>query len=144
KNLKCIIVGDGPEMNNLKQLTKSLNLNKNIIFKGFVKESKEVISLMKSSKVFVLPSEREGFGITVIEANACGIPVITVNHKGNASQYLVQNNKNGYITNLNEKDIAEAISKTLKKKKEDWKTSQYVQKYDWSKIIKMFEEVYSK
>jgi glycosyltransferase involved in cell wall biosynthesis len=141
-NIKCIIVGDGPEMDNLKQLTKSLNLNKNVIFKGFVKESKEVISLIKSSKVFVLPSEREGFGITVIEANACGIPVVTINHKDNASKDLIKDGKNGYVCKLDEKDIADNIIKALKKKKEDWKTKEYVKKYDWSNIIKMFKEVY--
>ena len=140
KDKKLIIVGDGEEMENLKQLTQYLKLTKNIIFKGFVKESKEVISLIKSSRVFVLPSEREGFGITVIEANACGIPAITVNHRDNASKDLIQNNKNGYVCKLDEKDIAKAISQALKK--HDWKTKEYVKKYDWSNIIMQFKEVY--
>jgi glycosyltransferase involved in cell wall biosynthesis len=142
KRLKCIIVGDGPEMDNLKSLTKSLNLQKNIIFKGFLKDYSEVLSLIKSSRVFVLPSIREGFGFVTIEANACEIPVITVNHEDNASKDLIQDNKNGFVCNLDEKDIAEAISKALKKKKDDWKTKEYVKKYDWSNIIKMFKEVY--
>ncbi len=142
KNLKCIIAGDGPEMQNLKSLTKQLNLTKNIIFKGFVKEHDEVISLMKSSKVFVLPSEREGFGITVIEANACGIPVIAISHKDNASKDLIKEGKNGYVCNLNEKDIAENIIKSLKKK--DWKAKckAYVRKYGWNNVIMQFEDVY--
>jgi glycosyltransferase involved in cell wall biosynthesis len=140
KNIKCIIVGDGPEMNNLKTLAKTLNLTKNIIFKGFVKENKEVISLMKSSNVFVLTSTREGFGFVVIEANACGIPVITVNHKDNASKDLIQNNKNGFVCKLDEKSISENILKALNKR--DWKTKEYVKKYDWDNIIKMFKEVY--
>jgi glycosyltransferase involved in cell wall biosynthesis len=140
KNVKCIVVGDGPEMNNLKQLTKSLNLTKNIIFKGFIKEYKEVLSLIKSSKVFVLPSEREGFGFVVIEANACGIPVITISYKDNASKDLIQDGKNGFVCNLDEKSIANNITKALKKK--DWKTKEYVKKYDWPNIIAQFKEVY--
>jgi len=44
---------------------------------------------MKSSNVFVLPSTREGFGMVVIEANACGIPVIVVKHEMNAATELV-------------------------------------------------------
>ena len=48
-----------------------------------------LIGYMKSSKVFVLPSTREGFGMVVIEANACGIPVVTVNHPMNAAVDLV-------------------------------------------------------
>ena len=55
-----------------------------------MEKHEDVYSLMKSSKVFVLPSTREGFGISVIEANACGIPVITVRHENNASKDLIQ------------------------------------------------------
>ncbi len=140
KDIKCIIIGDGPEMQNLKFLTKQLNLQKNILFKGFVKENKEVIALIKSSKVFVLPSTREGFGISVIEANACGIPVITISHKDNASKDLITQDKNGYVCKLNEKDIAENINQALKNK--SWKTKEYVKQYDWDNIIMRFQEVY--
>src|SRR3989339_344689 len=86
KEHKLMIVGDGPEMNNLKELTKQLNLEKRVIF-----------------KVFVIPSSREGFGITVIEANVCGIPVITINHVNNASKCLILKGKNGFICELDEK-----------------------------------------
>jgi len=140
KDKKLIIVGDGEEMENLNQLAKSLNISKNVIFKGFLKESKEVISLIKSSKVFVLPSTREGFGITVIEANACEIPVITVNHKDNASKDLIQEGKNGYVCKLDERDIADNIIKALKRK--DWETKEYVKKYNWSNMIMQFKEAY--
>jgi glycosyltransferase involved in cell wall biosynthesis len=139
-SIKVIIVGDGPEMNNLKQLTKSLNLTSNITFKGYIKKSEDMLSLMKSSKVFVLPSTREGFGIVVLEANASGIPVITVNKKDNASKDLIQDGKNGYVCRLDEKDIADSILKALKKK--NWKTKEYVKKYDWPNIIAHFKEVY--
>lgn len=140
KNIKCIIVGGGPELNNLKKLTKKLNLQNNILFKGFIEKHEDVLSLMKSSKVFVLPSTREGFGIVVLEANACGIPVITVNGKNNASQYLIKNNINGYVTEIHEKYIAKEISKALEKT--SWITKEYVKKYDWDDIIMMFKEVY--
>jgi glycosyltransferase involved in cell wall biosynthesis len=140
KNIKCIIVGDGPELNNLKALTKSLNLQNNVIFKGFIQKHEDVLSLIKSSKVFVLPSTREGFGIVVIEANACGVPVITINHKNNASKDLIQEDKNGYISELNEFDIENKIEKALKKK--NWNTKQYIQKYDWNNIVMIFKEVY--
>jgi len=142
-NIKCIIVGDGEEMQNLKTLAKSLNLNKNIIFKGFIKEHAEVLSLMKSSKLFVLPSTREGFGITVIEANACGIPVITTKHKDNASRFLIDEGNNGYTTDLNEYDLSNKIEKSLEKaNKSGWNTKQYVKKYDWNNIIMKFKGVY--
>ena len=95
---------------------------------------------MKSSTLFVLPSSREGFGIVVLEANACGLPVVTVNHKDNASKDLITKGQNGFVCRLNDKDIAENIIKSLNKK--DWKTKEYVKDYDWNNIVKQFEEVY--
>jgi glycosyltransferase involved in cell wall biosynthesis len=145
KDKKLIIIGDGPEMQNLELLTKQLNLAKNVVFKGFVEKTEEVISLMKSSKVFVLPSTREGFGISVIEANACGIPVITVNHKDNASRFLIQESKNGFVTSLDKKDIADTITEAIKQhSKMSAKCLSSAKQYDWSNIIEMFLGVYGK
>jgi len=44
---------------------------------------------MKAAKVFALPSAREGFGIAALEALACGIPVVTVDHPSNAARDLI-------------------------------------------------------
>jgi glycosyltransferase involved in cell wall biosynthesis len=139
KNLKCIIIGDGPEKSRLEELAKTLKISRNIIFKGFLKRKEEVYSLMKSSKVFVLPSSREGFGIAVLEANACGIPVITVNEKSNASKDLILEGKNGYVCKLGEKELADRIIKSLSK---DWKTAQYVKDYDWDNISTQLMKVH--
>src|SRR3989344_3620322 len=110
--------------------------NKIIAVSEQTKENSEVLSLMKSSKLFVLPSTREGFGITVIEANACGIPVITTKHKDNASRFLIDEGNNGYTTDLNEYDLSNKIEKSLEKaNKSGWNTKQYVKKYDWNNII---------
>lgn len=145
KSKKLLIIGDGPEKENLKKLTKELKLNKNVVFKGFIEKNNEVLSLIKSSRVFVLPSTREGFGISVIEANACGIPVITVNNQDNAAKDLISNGKNGYITNLNEKALADNIVKAIKNNK-NMKQNCILEakRHDWSNIIGEFEEVYKK
>jgi len=92
-----ITIGDGSEKKNLEALTQKLNLEKNINFLYFLENHDDVYALMKSSKVFVLPSTREGFGIIVIEANACGITVITINHKDNAARDLIEEGKNGSV-----------------------------------------------
>ncbi|MEM2276636.1 MAG: glycosyltransferase [Thermoproteota archaeon] len=84
----------------MERLVEKLGLEKNIVFKGFLEDHDEVISYMKASKVFVLPSSREGFGIAALEANACGIPVITVKHDRNATCDLIKNGVNGFICNL--------------------------------------------
>lgn len=146
QNIKCMIIGDGPEKSNLQHLTSQLNLKGNIIFKGFIEKLENVHALIKSSKVFALPSTREGFGIAVIEANACGIPVITINHKDNAAKDLIKtgkNNQNGFLCKLNEKQLAKTIIQALKNSK-NMKTAciNQAKQYDWSNIIGKFEEVY--
>jgi glycosyltransferase involved in cell wall biosynthesis len=143
--IKCLIIGDGPEKNNLEALTQKLNLEKNIKFLGFLENNDDVYALMKSSKVFVLPSTREGFGIVVIEANACGIPVITINHKDNAARDLIEEGKNGFVCQLNEEEIAKRIirilinSSGLNMKKV---CMDLAKKYDWDNIVDKIEEVY--
>lgn len=135
--VKTIIVGDGPELANLKKLVRELKLEKFIVFKGFVKDKNKLFALMKSSHVFVLPSTREGFGISVLEANACGLPVVTVNSPDNASKDLIDKS-NGYICRLDEKEIAKSIQICIKRKK----TSTYNKEYDWDNISTQIEEVY--
>ena len=94
---------------NLEKLASDLGVENNIEFTGFLESYNHVISYMKSSKVFVLPSTREGFGIVALEANACGLPVVTVNHKRNAACDFVTNGVNGFICKLLEGDVAEKI-----------------------------------
>ena len=58
---------------------------------------------MKSSKICVLPSTREGFGITALEALACGLPVVTIDHKANAICDLITES-NGFLCSLSAED----------------------------------------
>ena len=143
KNIKCIIIGDGPERENLKKLVKQLNLEKNIIFKGFIEKSEDVLSLIKSSKVFVLPSTREGFGIVVIEANALGTPVIVINHPENASKDLIEKGKNGFVCEFSEKDLSKKMKVLIDDSyKMKMNCIESAKKYNWENIIKKFVEVY--
>ena len=143
--VKCLVIGDGPEKKRLEALTQKLNLGKNIKFLGFLENHDDVYTIMKLSKVFVLPSTREGFGIVVIEANACGIPVITVDHKDNAARDLIVEGKNGFVCQLNEEEIAKKIMRILENssgRKMKKACMNLAKKYDWDKIIDKVEEVY--
>jgi cellulose synthase/poly-beta-1,6-N-acetylglucosamine synthase-like glycosyltransferase/glycosyltransferase involved in cell wall biosynthesis/O-antigen/teichoic acid export membrane protein len=80
-NVEFIIAGDGTERKNLITLVKSLHLGKRITFTGKVTQS-EKVELYQKAWVFVNPSLIEGWGITSIEANACGTPVIASNVAG--------------------------------------------------------------
>jgi len=144
-NVRCYIVGDGPKKRDLVNLTTQLDLQNNITFSRFRISPQDVYALMKASKVFALPSMREGFGIVVLEANACGIPVITLNHKDNAAKGLIEEGENGFVCQPNEKDLADSISRVLsanpnEKLKEACINS--ARKYDWNKTMGEIEEVY--
>jgi glycosyltransferase involved in cell wall biosynthesis len=138
--IKAFIIGKGPEKANLIELTDKLQLKENIKFFDFFTHHNEVYGLIKSSKVFIFPSTREGFGIVALEANACGVPVITTNHKDNAAKNLIQNGQNGYVVSLDSKKIAEKTKKYIKLKQRN--TYNHIAEYDWSAITKKVEEVY--
>ena len=68
-----IIVGRGPEESNLKKLTQELSLGPQVRFENVVNQTQELLPVFD---VFVMPSLMEGLGLSVMEAQACGIPVV--------------------------------------------------------------------
>jgi glycosyltransferase involved in cell wall biosynthesis len=145
KKIQCLIIGDGPEKKKLELLTNKLNLKNNIRFLGFLEKQNDVYALMKSSKVFVLPSTREGFGMIALEANACGLPVITIKHQDNASQEIIHDLKNGFICRLKEKEIAKNIETVLDrdvKMNKKPPINKIIKAYDWDEIIEKLERFY--
>jgi len=142
-DISCFIIGDGPERSSLEKLTQDLGLEESIHFLGFLARSQDVFACMKSSKVLVLPSTREGFGIVVLEANACGLPVVTVRHPQNAASDLIIDGKNGFLCELNEKDMAEKITIALEARQNLFQGCvDYARNYDWDKVADMVEDVY--
>jgi len=134
-DFKTIIVGDGPERTKLEKLSKELGIRDNIVFTGPLASYTEVIALIKASKVFAFPSRREGFGMVVLEAMASGRPVVTVWNLMNASAYLVENGKTGFVTRADEKSFADALAMALMKRKKLGKiASRKAQHYDWDEI----------
>ncbi len=141
----CLIIGNGPERSKLEKLALDLQLTDNIIFKDFMENYDDLIGYMKSSKVLVLPSTREGFGMVVIEANACGIPVVTVNHHMNAAVDLVVDGVNGYKTQLETNDMADKTIKSIESHNEFRdKCIEMSRGYDWEIIVDSLEKVYRK
>jgi len=107
--LCCRIVGEGPERRRLESLSIELGLEKNVIFHDFFPGS-AIYGLMKSAVVFALPSIREGFGIVVLEANSCGLPVVTVDHPDNAARHLITGGQNGFLANVDPASLAAALN----------------------------------
>jgi glycosyltransferase involved in cell wall biosynthesis len=107
--LCCRIVGEGPERRQLESLSAELGLEKNVIFHDFFPGS-AIYGLMKSATVFALPSIREGFGIVVLEANSCGLPVVTADHPDNAARHLITEGQNGFLADVDPDSLAEVLS----------------------------------
>ena len=75
------IVGDGDALSDLKRLAQALDVEKNIVFTGHVSHEDKVKKINESWLV-VNPSSKEGWGLTVIEANACKVPVVAARSPG--------------------------------------------------------------
>jgi len=110
-----VIAGDGEEEENLKSLANKLDIDSNKIkFAGKVSE-KEKISLLQKAWVLVNPSMMEGWGIVVIEANACGTPVVASNVPGLCDS--IKDPSTGYLVEYgDEKEFAEYILKIIQDK----------------------------
>jgi glycosyltransferase involved in cell wall biosynthesis len=109
----CRVIGDGPERENLHSLTQALNVAHAVDFRHDVGEQKEVYALLKAAKVSVFPSAREGFGIAVLEALACGVPVVTTSAPANLAQHLVTRSSQGTVCEPSAAAIAEAVKAWL-------------------------------
>jgi glycosyltransferase involved in cell wall biosynthesis len=80
-----------------------------VSFRHDVGEQKEVYALLKAARVAVFPSAREGFGIAVLEALACGVPVVTTSAPANLAQHLVTQAPQGSVCEPSAAAIAEAV-----------------------------------
>ena len=79
--LRLKIIGDGDDKNRLMLLSKELGIQDRVEFTGYVEESQKALLLQKMNFV-VNTSSKEGWGLTVVETNACGAPVIAANVQG--------------------------------------------------------------
>lgn len=106
QDFKLDIIGDGMNINEYQELTKSLEIEDVVEFHG-VKNRVEVAEYIRNCDFYVQPSLYETFGVTYIEAMACGKPVIATN-VGGVSEII--NEKNGIL--IPPEDI-EAIYKAM-------------------------------
>lgn len=148
KKLIYLICGRGPFRNKLEKLKDQLNLKDQIKFLGFRKDIPEI---MKASDVFIHPSKWEGLPLSIMEAMACGLPVIASNIRGSSD--LISNEINGKcckpedinqfveaIKGLYEKpDICKHMKENNLKKIKDFDVSICTKK-----MIKIYQEVMSK
>jgi len=139
-HITCKIIGDGPEKENLKTLIGELELQDNVQILDAIASHSILYGLMKSSKMLVLPSVREGFGLVAVEAFAAGIPVITTRHKNNAAKDLILEGINGFLTEPTARDIADKIKKVLQSK-DKLDPQREIEQYDWQMVANRMEKI---
>ena len=94
-----VIIGDGKEKKNLERFVVKYSLQKNIIFEGW---RNDLISYYKTTNVFLSTSLYEGYGLTIIEALACGCPVVS-SDVGISSE-IISEGESGFICPVNNKN----------------------------------------
>ncbi|MFH1399426.1 MAG: glycosyltransferase family 4 protein [Candidatus Woesearchaeota archaeon] len=145
RNVRGVIIGDGPERARLEKLTLSLNL-RCIEFTGFLPKTEDVARLRSRCNVFCSPSVVEGFGITLVEAIAAGLPFVVSDiepfkeiSQGKGGLLFKQGNVEDLAANL----ITLLTDRKLYAKcKEEEK--QLAKCFSWGNIAKQIEAAYSK
>ncbi len=113
-NVRLLIIGDGDHRQELQRLTNKLGLNEHVEFTGHVSHEKK-IELLSRLWLAVNPSPKEGWGLTVIEANACHVPVVAANSPGLRDS--VRHNETGILYEYGHRDqLAHAVIALLKNK----------------------------
>jgi glycosyltransferase involved in cell wall biosynthesis len=135
-NLLVLIIGNGEERLRLQELIHNLNLENHVILLGL---RHDVIDFMKRSDIFVIPSHYEGLSIAMIEAMACGLPIIASDSPGLKNH--VRNMNNGLLFKKNNhKALARCIlkladDKNLRIKLSKCARKSFIREYDMRKNI---------
>ncbi|MCZ6775488.1 MAG: glycosyltransferase family 4 protein [Ignavibacteria bacterium] len=93
-DLRLIVIGEGDDRPRLEALVRELGLQNVVEFTGFVSQERKV-ELLQQMWLKVAPSSKEGWGLTVLEANACGTPVVASNVPG--LRDAVKDNETGLL-----------------------------------------------
>ncbi|MCD2136976.1 N-acetyl-alpha-D-glucosaminyl L-malate synthase BshA [Salinicoccus halitifaciens] len=109
-----MLVGDGPEMNRMRQLVRTLDLEDKVVFTG---QQSDVVNYYKMSDCFMLLSEQESFGLALLEAMNCGsVPVGT--DAGGISE-VIRHGETGYIVETGDyRRAAEHLIRLLRDEEE--------------------------
>jgi len=109
RNVKLTILGSGPEYRNLQKEIDRLKMNEQIKLFGFATRE-QVLKELQTSDTFVLSSKYETFGVVIIEAMSCGIPVVSTKCGGPES--IIENESLGVLVENNDVQLlSEAMLK---------------------------------
>jgi N-acetyl-alpha-D-glucosaminyl L-malate synthase BshA len=139
---KLLLVGDGPERSHIENMSREMGIWENIRFLGKLEAVEEVLSV---ADLFLMPSEKESFGLAALEAMACELPVISTNAGGIPELNL--HGETGFISEIGDvEDMARNAlfildDKNLPKFKKA--ALKRAKKYDQSLIVPQYEAFYN-
>lgn len=134
KDIKLVIIGDGPDENTFKQRAKN---SKNIVFTGhFDNPYSQMIKL----DAFLHPTYHESFSMSIVEASMLGLPIIATNVGGNPE--IIIDHKTGLLVNI--KDVRSLykameelyLDEKLRNKLAKEARKQYLEKFNFDDIVK--------
>ncbi|WP_254538271.1 glycosyltransferase family 4 protein [Halomarina litorea] len=140
-DVRCTILGEGPEAPALEALVDRLDLGGNVTVRPPLERYEDVLGLMKAAEVVAAPSVREGFGMVVLEALACGTPVATVSHPQNAAEELVADGVSGAVCRPSPDAFARAIERAAVCSPRDCRA--VARPYEWDRLADRAEALYA-
>ena len=136
------MVGDGPEKKKAKEYIRKNDIKNNVIFLG---NTSQVDEILCSSDLFILPSEKESFGLSALEAMALKVPIISTNI-GGLKELNIDNNF-GYTSDVGDtgkmaKDSIKILSDSKLQQKFRDNAFENAKKFDIKNIIPLYEDLY--
>ena len=140
---KLMMIGEGPEKRKAIRYVSDNKLKDKVLFLG---NSNEIDKILCYSDLFLLPSEKESFGLSALEAMAHGVPIISSNAGGIHEVNL--NGKTGFISNIGDTDsmINNAISLLSNPQKHKLFKKQaqlQAKKFDLESVVDSYERIYN-
>ncbi|MFA6081613.1 MAG: glycosyltransferase family 4 protein [Patescibacteria group bacterium] len=144
-NIKLTVIGDGPEKLKLEEYVRNNKLNRFVEFKGEIL-GKERIGFYQKADIFCAPYTDEAFGITILEALSCGIPVVGFKNEAFLEILKGYPYPRLFVTNKNVLRLSEALRELIKNEKKREEIGKWgierVKEFNWIKTAKETEELY--
>ena len=96
---KLVLVGDGPDRSECERLARELDIHKDVVFLG---KQDGLTEILNAADIFLMPSQSESFGLSALEAMACGVPVVSSSVGGLPELNI--HNETGYIAEIGDID----------------------------------------
>ncbi len=142
---KLLLIGDGPERSNCEYLAKDLGIHNDVTFYGNQETFVEILSV---ADLFLMPSQSESFGLSALEAMACGVPVVSSNAGGLPELNL--HGETGYIAEMGDVNKMSEYAIELLENKRKYKIfsenarNRAVNLFSVEKIVPLYEKYYEK